>query len=77
MISFNREKLTPDLASVVLWSWIAFATIYTLISFGYPFIQAKQIDSARQAGYIQGSNDTAQQALQSFSGNVFQNGQNQ
>lgn len=35
------------------------------------------MESARQTGYIQGANETAQQALQSFSGNVFQNGQNQ
>jgi hypothetical protein len=60
-----------------LWTWIAFATFYTLLSFAYPFIQAKQLESARQTGYIQGANETTQAALQSFSGNVLQNGQAQ
>ena len=77
MISFDHQKATSHVGSIVLWVWIAFTSIYTLMSFGYPFIQAKQMESARQTGYAQGANETAQQALQSFSGNVFQNGQNQ
>ena len=75
MTMFQREKLALHAGPVVLWTWIAFTSFYTLFSFGYPFIQAQQLESARQAGYIQWSNDTAQQALQSFSGNTFQNGQ--
>jgi hypothetical protein len=74
---FQREKLALHAGPVVLWTWIAFATFYTLLSFAYPFIQAKQLESARQTGYIQGANETTQAALQSFSGNVLQNGQAQ
>lgn len=77
MITFNREKVALHAGPVVLWTWVAFTSLYTFLSFAYPFIQAKEIESARQSGYIQGANETAQQALQSFSGNVFQNGQSQ
>ncbi|MFZ2255366.1 MAG: hypothetical protein WAW59_04850 [Patescibacteria group bacterium] len=77
MITFNREKVASHAAPVVLWTWIAFASFYTLASFAYPFIQATQLESARQTGYMQGANDASQRALQSFSGNVFQNGQNE
>lgn len=75
MTFFQRDKIMIHAGPVVLWTWIAFTSFYTLLSFGYPLIQASQLESARQSGYVQWSNDTAQQALQSFSGNVFQNGQ--
>lgn len=77
MITFNREKVALHAGPVVLWTWIAFTSFYTLLSFGYPYIQATQLESARQTGYIQGANEATQRALQSFSGNVFQNGQNE
>lgn len=77
MVSFDYHKYTAKAGMVVLGTWIAFTTFYTLSSFIYPFIEAKQIADARQAGYVQGANETAQRALQSFSGNVFQNGQAQ
>jgi hypothetical protein len=50
---FQREKLTLHIGTVVLWTWIVFTSFYTLFSFGYPFIQAQQLESARQSGYIQ------------------------
>lgn len=37
-------------------------------------LQASKIQSAQQTGYAQGANAVSQQAMQSFSGNVFQNG---
>lgn len=77
MIAFNHEKVSNHVGPILLWSWVAFTTLYTLLSFGYPFIQAQQLDAARQTGYAQGVNETSQRALQSFSGNVFQNGQNE
>ena len=75
MTVFNREKLVSHSASVLLGTWIAFTSFYTLLSFGYSFIQSTQLENARQTWYIQWSNDIAQRALQSFSGNVFQNWQ--
>lgn len=77
MIAFNHDKVSNHIGPVVLWSWVAFTSLYTLLSFGYPFIQAQQINTARQEGYVQGVNETSQRALQSFSGNVFQNGQSE
>ena len=74
MFSFNREKLNASAGPVVLWTWIAFASFYTLMSLFYPVLQASKIQAAQQAGYAQGANAVGQQAMQSFSGNVFQNG---
>ncbi len=74
MISFNQDKTLSQGGSVLLWTWVAFTTFYTLLSFAYPFIQSEKVNSARQSGYVQGVNETTQQALQTFSGNVFQNG---
>ena len=53
MISFDHQKASSKLGPVILLVWVAFTSIYTVMSFGYPFIQAKQIESARQTGYIQ------------------------
>lgn len=72
----NTPSLSTDKAwQILLWVWIAFTTFYTLTSFAYPYVAATSINSAKQAGYLQGANEATQQALQSFSGNVFQNGQ--
>jgi 4-diphosphocytidyl-2C-methyl-D-erythritol kinase len=40
----------------------------------FPVLQSSKIQAAQQAGYAQGANVVSQQAMQSFSGNVFQNG---
>ena len=74
MISFNQEKSLSHVGSVLLWTWVAFTSFYTLFSFAYPFIQKERISAAEQSGYVQGANAVTAQAMQSFSGNVFQNG---
>jgi hypothetical protein len=74
MIATNRDRPLSHIGTILLWTWVAFTSFYTLFSFAYPFIQSQKIDMARQSGYNQWVNETTQQAFQSFSGNVFQNG---
>jgi hypothetical protein len=74
MFSFNHKEVTASAGSALVWTWIAFASFYTLFSLFFPMLQASKIQAAQQAGYAQGANTVSQQAMQSFSGNVFQNG---
>ncbi len=75
MVNIDFQKYTAQSGPIVLWAWIAFTSFYTLMSFAYPFVEAKQVAVARETGYTQGANEATQAALASFSGNVFQNGQ--
>lgn len=74
MFSFNREQASASAGSAIVWTWVAFASFYTLYSLFFGVLQSSKIQAAQQAGYTQGANAVSQQAMQSFSGNVFQNG---
>jgi hypothetical protein len=74
MFSFNHKEVTASAGSALVWTWVAFASFYTLYSLFFGVLQASKIQEAQQAGFAQGANTVSQQAMQSFSGNVFQNG---
>jgi hypothetical protein len=74
MFSFNREKAAASAGSAILWAWVVFTSLFTLYSLFFGVLQSSKIQAAQQSGYAQGANAVSQQAMQSFSGNVFQNG---
>ena len=74
MFSFNHKEVTASAGSALVWTWVAFASFYTLYSLFFGVLQSSKLQAAEQAGYAQGANAVSQQAMQSFSGNVFQNG---
>lgn len=73
MIATNRDRPLSHVGTILLWTWVWFTTFYTLLSFAYPYIQSGKVNTAFQNGRIQWVNEATQQALQSFSWNIFQN----
>lgn len=68
----NFSGITATWALVV--AWIIFTSLYFLFSVTYPFVVGKTQSAAIQAAQVQGYNTAVSQAMQTFSGNVFQNG---
>jgi preprotein translocase subunit SecY len=68
----SLEK-TPIL---VLWIFIAFSIFYTCFSFGYPYIQADQLQNARTAAYNNGYQAASNDAMRTLSGETLKNGYN-
>jgi hypothetical protein len=72
---FSRERLSQLTASgALVIAWIIFTTLYFLISVSYPFIIGKTQNVALEQARAVGYNQAVSQAMQTFSGNVFQNG---
>jgi hypothetical protein len=72
---FSRDRLSQFTASgALVIAWIIFTSLYFLISVTYPFIVGKTQSAAIQQAQVQGYNSAVSQAMQTFSGNVFQNG---
>lgn len=72
---FNRQAIgNLTVGGVLVGAWIFFTSVYFFLSIGYPLVigktQAAAIATAQQQGY----NTAVGQAMQTFSGNVFQNG---
>jgi hypothetical protein len=66
------HKITAS--GAVLIAWIIFTSLYFLLSVTYPFVVGKTQSAAIQQAQVQGYNTAVSQAMQTFSGNVFQNG---
>jgi hypothetical protein len=72
---FLRQNLANITTSGALMvAWMIFTTLYFLFSVTYPFIVGRTQSAALQAAQAQGYNSAVSQAMQTFSGNVFQNG---
>jgi hypothetical protein len=72
---FNRQAI----GNITVWgalilAWVFFTTVYFLLSIGYPLVIGKTQSAALANAQQQGYNVAVSQAMQTFSGNVFQNG---
>lgn len=61
---------------VVVGAWVLFTTFFFLYSVSYPILETTKLTSATQAGYNNGFQAAAGQAMASMSGNALQNGYN-
>jgi hypothetical protein len=72
---FNRQMVGQvNYAQLLVIAWVFFTSVYFLLSVGYPFVIGKTQSSALATAQQQGYNTAVSQAMQTFSGNVFQNG---
>jgi hypothetical protein len=72
---FSRDHFPQITASgALVVAWIFFTSLYFLFSVSYPYVVGKTQSAAIQAAQVQGYNTAVSQAMQTFSGNVFQNG---
>jgi hypothetical protein len=72
---FNRQAVgNVTIGGVLVVAWIFFTSVYFLLSVGYPFVIGKTQSVALATAQQQGYNTAVSQAMQTFSGNVFQNG---
>jgi hypothetical protein len=72
---FNRQAVgNVTIGGVLVVAWIFFTSVYFLLSVGYPFVIGKTQSAAIATAQQQGYNTAVSQAMQTFSGNVFQNG---
>lgn len=72
---FNRQAIgNLTIGGALVLAWVFFTTIYFLLSVGYPFVVGKTQSAAILTAQQQGYNTAVNQAMQTFSGNVFQNG---
>jgi hypothetical protein len=73
---------SPGVSTILLWVWIGITSLYFFGSIIYTAYtsqnlkQEDQINKQVQAAYANGYNAAVADALKSFSGNAFQNGQN-
>jgi hypothetical protein len=61
-------------AQLLVVAWVFFTSVYFFLSVGYPFVIGKTQSVALAGAQQQGYNTAVSQAMQTFSGNVFQNG---
>lgn len=72
---FNRQAIgNLTIGGSLVLAWVFFTTVYFLLSVGYPFVVGKTQSAALLNAQQQGYNTAVNQAMQTFSGNVFQNG---
>ena len=72
---FNRQAIGGlTVGGVLVGAWIFFTSVYFFLSVGYPFVIGKTQSAALANAQQQGYNSAVTQAMQTFSGNVFQNG---
>lgn len=72
---FNRQAVgNLTVGGVLVGAWIFFTSVYFFLSVGYPFVIGKTQSVALATAQQQGYNTAVNQAMQTFSGNVFQNG---
>lgn len=71
-----------SMSTILLWVWVGITSLYFFGSLAYTFVtnqtlnQKNQLAEQVQAAYANGYNAAVADALKSFSGNAFQNGQN-
>ncbi len=72
---FNRQAIgNLTVGGVLVGAWIFFTSVYFFLSIGYPLVIGKTQSTALATAQQQGYNTAVAQAMQTFSGNVFQNG---
>lgn len=72
----NRFFDSIDFGKLAVYVWVGFTTLYFLVSVSVPFLVQRTQASLLQNAQIQGYNTAMNQAMQTFSGNVYQNGYN-
>ncbi len=73
---FNKEFFSLcTVSKVVAYAWVFFVTVYFLASVSYPYLNEKNLTAAYANGRAAGQQETYNAAMQTFSGNTFQNGQ--
>lgn len=72
---FNRQAIgNITIGGLIVMAWVFFTSVYFFLSVGYPFVIGKTQSAALSTAQQQGYNSAVSQAMQTFSGNVFQNG---
>ena len=61
---------------MVTAAWVIFTSLFFLYSVSYPILEGTKLQSATTAGFNNGFNTAANQAMASMSGNALQNGYN-
>lgn len=73
---FNHECLsTTVVTKAITWAWVFVTSVYFIGSFAYPYLDQKNLTAAYANGRAAGQQETYNAAMQTFSGNTFQNGQ--
>lgn len=72
---FNHQAVgNITIGGLIIMAWVFFTSVYFFLSVGYPFVIGKTQSVAISTAQQQGYNTAVSQAMQTFSGNVFQNG---
>ncbi len=72
---FNHQAVgNITIGGLIIMAWVFFTSVYFFLSVGYPFVVGKTQSVAIATAQQQGYNTAVSQAMQTFSGNVFQNG---
>ena len=72
---FNHQNISNvSITGVIIIAWVFFTSVYFFLSVVYPFVIGKTQALALQTAQKQGYDTAVGQAMQTLSGNVFQNG---